>query len=155
MKKIILISFLLALSFHSVKGQDSTSRIYLLKLRLGLQYFNYPYWEVGLTKNISKNTGLGISYESNFNHKLVGYGLRFYCNNIFPKSTGYFNHILFSLCPVFYTNYKISEISIRPALGWRFGHFSVFYGYNFLLKNENIAGMNTHVISISSSISYW
>lgn len=132
--------------------RDST-HIEFTGLTLGYQGGNHHFFELGLGSGFIASkflfAGMGPSVELNLQDKVNGYKFGVWAN--FLISTG--------LNLVVYHNYRkesayYNKVSagLRPEIGFGYSAFNFTYGYNILINNAKMSGVNKHMFSIRCMI---
>lgn len=151
MKICQLFCFALLLTQHFLNAQDiADTSSYSKELCI---YTGYGAW-----KNHFGEVGIGIGTFRNVSHHPFSW-LCHFGSEVQIKQNGFIGPKLgaylaggaaglaLGLQTIYYTNFKISTLSIRPEIGIGVWRLKLAYGYNFFLYNRDIR-LESHRVSI-------
>jgi len=124
-------------------------------LIIGYQGGNSHYLEAGYGYGVLVSKfffgGMGPSVEFNLKERVNGYKLGIWFNSLFSIGI---NTILYHNYNKESSYYKKLSFGIRPEIGVGVSVFNVTYGYNALINNTKMSGVNRHLFSIRCMIPF-
>jgi hypothetical protein len=151
--QLLLFLIILSCSLYG-QGTDTTRTREVvvnrsISLLTGFSFGKNPFAELGLSKNSNTVVGhhpFSSAYFASTELKLRD---RFILGpKIGAWAAGGVGGIAIGLNMIYYTDFDNASLVFRPEIGFGFQNFKFVYGYNAILTNHKLDGINKHLGSV-------